>query len=156
MAEYKFQKDQVVVVSGEKHKNLILQDPTTCLLYGEPAYKVASLDLAKPYYRMVDNLEKHYPWEVVPEPEAQAFRERITTHLNVNDGSLPKTHVFQVDQYVKHVKSGGVYVITMTPDRGRLEATNTPAYSYTSIAGGPVWHRAQTEMEDGRFEVWVK
>ena len=37
---------------------------------------------------------------------------------------------------------------------GRLEATNTPAYSYVEDKlNGKVWNRCQEEMEDGRFEL---
>lgn len=56
---------------------------------------------------------------------------------------------FPVGSAVKHVKSEGVYIITLTPDRGMLEATGERAYSYTN--GTTVFHRCQSEMEDGRF-----
>lgn len=63
--------------------------------------------------------------------------------------------LFPLGTHVRHKKTGGIYSIVLTPTVGRLEATNEPAYSYTSVDGGPVWHRSQTEMEDGRFETYL-
>lgn len=57
---------------------------------------------------------------------------------------------------VRHVKTGGIYVIGMVPNPAyRLEATNKPFYAYYREdlpAGERVyWFRSQAEMEDGRF-----
>lgn len=65
------------------------------------------------------------------------------------------SHKFEVNNIVKHVKTGGLYRIVGTPDVYRLEADNTPAYAYISIEGdlhnNPIWVRGKSEMEDGRF-----
>lgn len=60
---------------------------------------------------------------------------------------------FPLDSHIRHKKSGGIYQIKLTPDKGRLEATSQPAYGYESD-DGTVWLRSQTEMEDGRFEFY--
>jgi hypothetical protein len=49
----------------------------------------------------------------------------------------------------RHKKSGGVYTVIGTC---RLEATNAPAYLYTSTANGVIWARDMDEFLDGRFE----
>lgn len=68
---------------------------------------------------------------------------------------------FKRKQRVRHVATGAVYRIIHTPSICRLEATNAPAYAYTLAdeglllnkgVPGPLWVRAQAEMEDGRFE----
>jgi len=53
---------------------------------------------------------------------------------------------------VKHIKTGGLYQIVMTPYEGRrLEYCNEPYYEY--IGGdGVKWIRCKSEMEDGRFQ----
>lgn len=62
---------------------------------------------------------------------------------------------FEVGTVVKHVKSGGLYLILGTPDQYRIESTNEPAYVYRSTHGdaynNPIWIRSKKEMEDGRF-----
>lgn len=49
----------------------------------------------------------------------------------------------------RHKKTGGVYAIIGVC---RLEATNAPAYLYTSTSNGVVWARDMDEFLDGRFE----
>lgn len=69
---------------------------------------------------------------------------------------------FAAGTYVRHVKSGGIYVVLLSPDSVRIEADATPAYVYMpritgahlspKLPGPPViWVRPQAEMEDGRF-----
>lgn len=58
---------------------------------------------------------------------------------------------FHKGDTVRHIKSKHKYAIMGTPDRYRLESTNTPAYAYTD--GNEMWVRCQEEMEDGRFEL---
>lgn len=70
--------------------------------------------------------------------------------------SAPRAHLFAYASVLRHIKSGGVYVIVLEPDLLRLEASAEPAYGYRALGGdgsltGPLWARAQTEMEDGRF-----
>lgn len=62
-----------------------------------------------------------------------------------------KKGIFSKGVAIKHIKSGGVYLVVGTPDENyRLEATNTPAYVYRG-KDGVIWLRCQEEMEDGRF-----
>jgi hypothetical protein len=57
---------------------------------------------------------------------------------------------FKIDDRIIDIKSGGVYVVTATPQSCRLEHSGEPAYSYVGN-DGTMWVRSQTEMEDGRF-----
>jgi hypothetical protein len=57
---------------------------------------------------------------------------------------------FHTGQYVRHVKSGGIYSVVGLPSAYRLEATGEPAYAY--MANGTIWVRGQAAFEDGRFE----
>lgn len=68
------------------------------------------------------------------------------------------TPAFEVGDVVKHLKSGGSYVVTGTPARVVIEATLHPAYTYRQAVGNDdrIWVRPQTEMEDGRFELLKK
>ena len=63
--------------------------------------------------------------------------------------------LFPAESFIFHKKTGGTYEILITPDVGRLEATNTPAYAYRCIVSKLVWFRERAEMEDGRFEALV-
>jgi hypothetical protein len=54
-----------------------------------------------------------------------------------------------------HVRTRGSYTIVGTPDKYRLESTNTPAYAYQN-EDDVVWVRDQAEMEDGRFVLKTK
>lgn len=58
---------------------------------------------------------------------------------------------FKQGQIIKHLKSGGDYIVIGLPEDCRLEATNTPSYAYKSLSDGMIWFRSQDEMEDGRF-----
>lgn len=50
---------------------------------------------------------------------------------------------------VKHIKSGGVYVIDLL---ARMESNAEPVYAYSLICDRQVvWIRPATQMEDGRF-----
>jgi hypothetical protein len=60
---------------------------------------------------------------------------------------------FQKGQKVRHVKSGHIYFIHITPDKLRIEASGEPAYAYGAGTIGDAWVRSQSEMEDGRFEL---
>lgn len=49
----------------------------------------------------------------------------------------------------RHVKTGGVYVIS---GECQIEATNEPAVLYQSVqTQGPLWCRPKSEFLDGRF-----
>jgi len=63
-----------------------------------------------------------------------------------------KSHPFRfaVGTRLRHVKSGGNYVIL---GFATIEATLTPAYVYRSLQTNDDWVRPQSEMEDGRFVV---
>lgn len=69
---------------------------------------------------------------------------------------------FKAGWLVQHVKTLGVYLITMDRDSGLiLESTREPAYAYTPFdtnkpdqTGGRQWIRAAAEFEDGRFVFW--
>lgn len=68
---------------------------------------------------------------------------------------VPHTPIkFPAETKVRHVKTGGTYTVVMTPDMARLESTGEPAYGYCQEEDptAPVWFRAQSIMEDGRFE----
>jgi hypothetical protein len=129
--------------AGQKlrHKNhpqlgryAVLQDPRTCIHNDKPSYLLKIISSAvdiSPFHQLQQDVEKH--WEEIPQ-------ETI----------FPTKVLFPISTHVRHVKTGGVYEILITPDKGKLEATGEPAYSYSD--GGTVWHRRQVEMEDGRFE----
>lgn len=57
---------------------------------------------------------------------------------------------FGIGSRVRHMKTGGEYVIEEGPERCRLESTGEPAYAYRGD-DGILWVRAQSIMEDGRF-----
>lgn len=61
--------------------------------------------------------------------------------------------LFGLGQIIKHIKSGGEYIVRGLPDKYRIESSNAPAYAYESLEDGVVWVRPQSEMEDGRFEL---
>jgi len=65
---------------------------------------------------------------------------------------MPINFLFPRNSFIYHKKSGGTYEVVITPDVGRLEATNTPAYGYRCIINNLVWFRERAEVEDGRFE----
>ncbi len=68
--------------------------------------------------------------------------------------SSPKSK-FGVLNGVRHLKSGGEYIILKAPDKDRrLEHCDEPFYEYTSVmtVDERVWIRRKSEMEDGRFE----
>jgi hypothetical protein len=63
---------------------------------------------------------------------------------------------FKLYQKIRHVKTGGEYMITQTPDpQCLLEATGSMFYVYQgqgAITEPTIsWIREQGEMEDGRF-----
>lgn len=66
----------------------------------------------------------------------------------------PSGSLFLRGWVVRHLKTGGEYVIVSDArDKLRIEATDEPAYAYTSTDPGehPTWVRSASEMEDGRF-----
>ncbi len=71
------------------------------------------------------------------------------------DGVTFPTPKWNRGQQLVHVKTGGKYVVTEKPvDFKRLEYCNEPFYSYRSYGQETdhvIWHRRQSEMEDGRF-----
>jgi hypothetical protein len=58
---------------------------------------------------------------------------------------------FRLGEEVKHVKTGGIYIIVGLPNEFVIEATREAAYAYL-MPDGRTCIRSQTEMEDGRFE----
>lgn len=59
---------------------------------------------------------------------------------------------FLEGQEVRHIKTGGIYLVTATPHEVVIEATREPAYAYI-MPDGRTCIRSQAEMEeDGRFE----
>lgn len=77
----------------------------------------------------------------------------MDSELEVLVSITPKP-LFNLAASIRHKKTGGIYTIQITPDKGRLEATNEPAYAYQG-QDGVIWFRSQTEMEDGRFEPYL-
>jgi len=70
--------------------------------------------------------------------------------------SRSEVTLFQRGNRVQHVKTGGVYAIVMLPHEVTIEATGEPAYGYSAVDAqdqcvGPMFVRAQSIMEDGRF-----
>ena len=68
----------------------------------------------------------------------------------------PKAPLFELGQCLKHLRSGGLYVVLALPDQVKFESDAKPAYAYQSVGDkgipkGPIWIRAQELMEDGRF-----
>ena len=62
--------------------------------------------------------------------------------------------LYPANTKVRHIKSGGTYLIVADPSTLRLEETITPAYAYKKAEGTSllIWVRPQDQMEDGRFE----
>lgn len=60
---------------------------------------------------------------------------------------------FKVADVVKHLRTGGKYVIMMTPEDSLFIMGTQPAYLYGDKIGPRKWVRRQDEMEDGRFEL---
>jgi hypothetical protein len=71
--------------------------------------------------------------------------------------NVPVTNIkYKLDDVIKHVKSGEEYRIVMTPDKGVLENTREPAYSF-EMPDGRVCHRAQKEVEESdRFVLYSR
>ncbi len=61
--------------------------------------------------------------------------------------------MFHVGDLVLHKKTGNVYTVIDIPTNVRIEAGNVPAYVYRAITLQS-WVRPQSEMEDGRFELY--
>lgn len=59
---------------------------------------------------------------------------------------------FVVGDEIRHVKTGGMYIVMGTPNEYVIEATREPAYAYL-MPDGRICIRSQAEMEEeGRFE----
>jgi hypothetical protein len=58
---------------------------------------------------------------------------------------------FAVGDEIRHIKSGGMYIVMGTPNEYVIEATREPAYAYL-MPDGRICIRSQAEVEDGRFE----
>ncbi len=58
---------------------------------------------------------------------------------------------FVVGSEIRHVKSGGMYIVLGTPNEYVIETTREPAYAYL-MPDGRICVRSQAETEDGRFE----
>lgn len=54
---------------------------------------------------------------------------------------------YSLGDVIRHIKSGEQYDIVMLPNKGVLENTREPAYSF-EMPDGRVCHRAQSEVED--------
>lgn len=67
---------------------------------------------------------------------------------------------WQRGQELTHVKTGRQYTVIAAPSPAlRLEYCDEPFYvyrSYGEVTDHVVWHRCQSEMEDGRFVERVK
>lgn len=72
--------------------------------------------------------------------------------MSTRHGEIAVTYPmrFHAWQAVRHVASGGYYLVVLTPDKNLLEGTSQPAYGYM-MRDGRLCQRAQAEMEDGRF-----
>lgn len=66
------------------------------------------------------------------------------------DSKEPES-LYRMGQRLRHVKSGGDYIIREVPDHRKLEECNESFYEYENISTGEVWERAKSKMEDGRF-----
>jgi hypothetical protein len=135
---------------------LILATPEHCQHHGAPAYMGLTTGDGTIQFYTQTYLENG-DWFALPKLQADDIRHRFYPSENIkvpeeNRRRDASTFRFAQDSQVRHRKTGGVYAILITPDVGRLESSNTPAYSYQDVQGGPVWHRCQVEMEDGRFE----
>jgi hypothetical protein len=78
--------------------------------------------------------------------------EALKTESYPDLGNAP---LYRVGDLLHHKGTGTAYGVLQTPDDGvRIEGTNEPAYAYAMRAKDRItWVRAQSEMEDGRFEV---
>jgi len=70
------------------------------------------------------------------------------TLVSLQTPSTPVTEIkYGLGDTIKHIKSGEQYDIVMLPNKGVLENTREPAYSF-QMPDGRVCHRAQAEVED--------
>lgn len=111
----------------------VIETPATCIVNDRPAYVLKMLNAAitAPFHTYQDHVE-------------EAWRS----------WSMAFTFRFAIGSTIRHKKTGGIYTVVLGPDKGRLETSDTPAYSYSG-SDGLVWHRSQEEMEDGRFELYI-
>jgi hypothetical protein len=75
----------------------------------------------------------------------------LQRQLELTLSPVTRTYKFVMGAEIRHVKSGGVYIITGLPNEYVIEATREAAYAYL-MPDGRICIRSQTEMEDGRFE----
>ena len=61
---------------------------------------------------------------------------------------------FTVNQKVRHLRTGTLYIIIATPEQVRYEPLRQRCYAYIPslvATGYRIWVRPEIEMEDGRF-----
>lgn len=126
----KFRVGEKIKIDNATYGYEVLKTPETCIHNDKRWYQLKSLRPIEtpPFFREQDDVEKNFvSWD------GNAF-------------------LYPIETPVRHKKTGGLYEIMVAPDKGRLEATGEPAYFYRSLKDGLIWARAQTTMEDGRFE----
>ncbi len=155
-----FSKGDIVRFKQGMFHFLVLATPEHCQHHGAPAYMGLTVGSDQVQFYTQTYLEIG-DWFVLPKNRADEVRHWFYPSDNIEiphenkRRDLPPDYLFPEGRTILHKKSGGRYTVIVGPDLGRLEATNTPAYIYKSQADGLVWARAQSEMEDGRFElVW--
>jgi hypothetical protein len=88
-----------------------------------------------------------------PEQQQQISQVHPYVQAQLEHSVTPEIGMFKfrLGEEVKHVKSGGIYIVCGLPNEFVIEATREAAYAYL-MPDGRTCIRSQTEMEDGRFE----
>lgn len=98
--------------------------------------------------------QERYTEFVLHELEARFNLEQLAArHLHNTHPPQPlhaESFMFNEDDFVLHVATGGVYQILSTPIDTFMEVGMVPSYQYRDQYGQKII-RAKTLMEDGRF-----
>jgi hypothetical protein len=91
------------------------------------------------------------------EEDKIALRQQLHPYMQASLAhqldAVTGTYKFRIGSEVKHLETGGIYIITGLPNENVVKAGDgwADAYAYLMVDGRTAY-RAQEAMEDGRFE----